>query len=481
MSNLLFVAGIIIILSTFASKIGTRFGIPVLLIFMGIGIIAGSDGLELISLADQELTRTIANIALMFILFDSGFNTKKQHLEAHAGPSLTLATLGIVVTAVALGVLVHFLLHQDWLFSFMIGAIISSTDAAAVMTVLRERPIVKRISSTLEIESAANDPMAILLTLFMINLVLNAGEASAGDYVFFVVKLVWQFVGGILVALACSKLAVWLYNHFKSENQGLFYVLYIGIVFATYGAADLVQANGVIAIFFTGYWMGNSTFVFQRGVSHFVSALSSFANMCVFLLLGLLVAPHSMVNVWREGIVLAAALILVARPIAVWICLLPFKFRRRERLFIAWGGLKGAVPVVLATYPAAYGLDPDGFVFNIVFFVVTFSCLIQGTTLAPFAKRLRFSVPKQSESPYSMELFSLDKTDFDVQCVPVTSKMPWLGKRIAELGLPEDIVISSMVRDRKIISPRGNTMVKEGDTLFILGKPSRVQEAVQVK
>ena len=304
-SYLLLIAGILIILSAFASRISTRFGIPVLLIFMGIGILAGPDFLNLLHFDSQETASTIANIALMFILFDSGFNTKKANLHAFAGPSLTLATFGILATTLILGFLIHILLDQDILFSLMLGAIISSTDAAAVMTVLRERPIQKKISSTLEIESAANDPMAILLTLFMINLIQNAGNATAGDYVFFVLQLIWQFAGGILIAFAASKIGVKIYNHFKSENLGLFYVLYIGILFATYSSADLLKANGIIAIFFAGYWLGNQRFVFKRGVSHFVSALSSFANMCVFLLLGILVVPHLMINVWWEGIILA--------------------------------------------------------------------------------------------------------------------------------------------------------------------------------
>ena len=497
-SYLLLIAGILIILSAFASRISTRFGIPVLLIFMGIGILAGPDFLNLLHFDSQETASTIANIALMFILFDSGSNTKKANLHAFAGPSLTLATFGILATTLILGFLIHILLDQDILFSLMLGAIISSTDAAAVMTVLRERPIQKKISSTLEIESAANDPMAILLTLFMINLIQNAGNATAGDYVFFVLQLIWQFAGGILIAFAASKIGVKIYNHFKSENLGLFYVLYIGILFATYSSADLLKANGIIAIFFAGYWLGNQRFVFKRGVSHFVSALSSFANMCVFLLLGILVVPHLMINVWWEGIILAIVLIFIARPLAVLLSLLPFKYKRKEQTFIAWGGLKGAVPVVLATYPAAYGLDPDNFVFNIVFFVVTLSCLIQGTTLSPFAKTLGFSVPKNRHSPYFMELFSLAQTNFEVMDVQITetapydikTQKPWHKSKIKELTLkrtqedPEEksenssVVITAIVRNKKIISPNGETRLKSGDILFLLGTHESLEEFV---
>ncbi len=474
----LLIFGVVIVVGTFASKISSRSGIPVLLVFLGIGMLIGSDGLNLFYFDSYEVARNLANIALMFILFDSGFNTHKENLKKFKGPSITLATLGIVLTAAILGILIHFILGIDMMKSFLIGSIISSTDAAAVMTIMRERPVKSRVSSTLEIESAANDPMAILLTIFMINLIKNSGAAEISDYIKFSINLAWQFAGGILVGRLCSWLFQWLFNHFGSGNQAMFYVLYIGAVLVTYNAADVLKANGTIAIFFCGYWLGNSNFVFRRGISHFVGGLSSFANMCVFLLLGLLVFPRSMVQVWDKALVLAIVLMLVARPLTVFLCTLPFKFKFRDRIFISWGGLKGAVPIVLATYPAANGLDGDGLIFNVVFFVVTLSCLVQGTTLSFFAKKLRLSVPKKIHSPYSLELFALDKTDFDIVDVQVHEDSPWNGKRISELNLPEDIVISSMVRSGKIISPRGNTLLQNDDILFVMGSPGRVEETL---
>ncbi|AEE15904.1 potassium/proton antiporter [Treponema brennaborense] len=475
---LLLVFGILIVAGTFASKISSRSGIPVLLIFLAIGMIAGSDVLNLIYFDNYEIARDLANFALMFILFDSGFNTKRANLKKYFGPSLTLATVGIIVTALCLGVLIHFLLKMDWLYSFLIGSIISSTDAAAVMTIMRERPVKSHVSSTLEIESAANDPMAILLTLFMVNLVQNAGSAAPSDYLLFVARLAWQFGGGILTGFVLSKVAVWLFNHFGSGNQAMFYVLYVGSVLSIYSTADIMGANGTIAVFFAGYWMGNTDFVFRRGVSHFISGVSSFANMFVFLLLGILVFPRSVAGVWQEGLILAAALIFIARPVTVFLCTAPFRFSFKDRLFISWGGLKGAVPVVLATYPAAFGLDPDSLIFNIVFFVVALSCLLQGTTLSFLAEKLGLSVSKQVHSPYSLELFALDKTEFDVVDVQIHEDSPWSGKRLAELSLPEDIVVSSMVRDGKILSPRGNTLIHNDDILFIMGSPDRIEQVV---
>lgn len=477
-SSMLLIFGALVIVGTFASKISSRFGIPVLLVFLGIGMIAGSDALALVEFDNYTVARDLANIALIFILFDSGFSTRREDLHRYKGPSLTLATAGIVVTAVCLGVLIHFLLGMGWLYSFLVGAIISSTDAAAVMTILKERPVKSHVSATLSIESAANDPMAILLTTFMINLILNSGAASAGDYVMFVLRLAWQFGGGILVAKLMSRIGIWLFNHFGSGNQAMFYVLYVGLVFTIYGLADVLGANGTIAVFFAGYWMGNSNFVFRRGVSHFISGLSSFANMFVFLMLGLLVFPSNMVQVWKQGLVLAFVLIFVARPITVFLCTLPFGFSFKDKLFITWGGLKGAVPIILATYPAAFGLDGNGLIFNIVFFVVSLSCLLQGTTLSFLAKKLGLDVKARVHSPYSLELFALDKTEFDVVDVQVHFGSVWCGKRLSDLALPEDIVVSTMVRAGKIISPRGNTLIQQDDILFVMGDPHRVEQVI---
>ncbi len=477
-SYLILILGLLIVIGTFLSKISSRIGLPVLLVFLGIGMLAGSDVLDLISFSDYRAARDFANMALIFILFDSGFNTKKVNLKKYCGPSLSLAIVGIMITAVCLGILIHFLLNMDWGLAFLIGAIISSTDAAAVMTIMREKPVKANVSSTLEIESAANDPMAILLTVFMITFAQNTESATFSHYAVFTAKLLWQFGGGILTAFILSRMAIWLFNHLGNDKQAMFYVLYVGVVVSIYSAADIIGANGTIAVFFAGYWMGNTNFVFRRGLSHFISGLSSFSNMFVFLMLGLLVFPHSMVKVWQQGIILALALIFVARPVTVFLCTAPFKFTLKDKIFISWGGLKGAVPIILATYPAAYGLDSDGLIFNIVFFVVLFSCSLQGTTLSFLAKKLDLSVPPQTHSPYSLELFALDKTDFDVVDVEIHPNSPWCGKRLSEISLPEDIVVSSMVRNGKIMSPRGNTQIQDKDILFIMGTPDRVLELV---
>lgn len=477
-TTLILIFGLLIVAGTFASKISNKFGLPVLLVFLLIGMLAGTDGLNLIQLDDYAMTRDVANIALLFILFDSGFNTKKDSLKKYAGPSITLATLGVAVTAVALGLLLHLLLKLELLYSLLIGAIISSTDAAAVMNIMRERPVKEHVSSTLEIESAANDPMAILLTTFMVNMVLQGGIPAPAEFGVLVVQLLWQFGGGILVAAVLSRVAIWLFNRFRCANQSMYYVLYVGTLLSIFGVADLIKANGTIAVFFAGFWMGNSNFVFKRGLSHFISGISTFANMVVFLLLGLLVVPKSMVSVWGSGLILAAVLIFVARPLTVWLCTSFFKFSTKDRLFISWGGLKGAVPIILATYPAAAGLDGDGMIFNIVFFVVALSCLLQGGTLSFLAKKLGLSIPPQIHSPYSLELFALDHTDIDVVDTLIHQESPLVGKRLMDLQLPHSMVISSIVRHGKLVSPRGATVLENNDIVFFMGNRWEVEQVI---
>ena len=259
-TTLILIFGLLIVAGTFASKISNKFGLPVLLVFLLIGMLAGTDGLNLIQLDDYAMTRDVANIALLFILFDSGFNTKKDSLKKYAGPSITLATLGVAITAVALGLLLHLLLRLELLYSLLIGAIISSTDAAAVMNIMRERPVKEHVSSTLEIESAANDPMAILLTTFMVNMVLQGGIPAPAEFGVLVAQLLWQFGGGILVALVLSRVAIWLFNRFRSANQSMYYVLYVGTVLSIFGVADLIKANGTIAVFFAGFFSASSFF-----------------------------------------------------------------------------------------------------------------------------------------------------------------------------------------------------------------------------
>ncbi len=454
----------LVILGAFSTKLASRSGIPILLVFLGIGMIVGSDVLGLIDFGDAALAQQIANVALIFVLFEAGFSTKRTALRSTFGPSLTLATVGIAVTSAVLGVAVHFLLGLDWAYSLLIGSIVSSTDAAAVITIMRQRPVQSRVSSTLEVESAANDPMAILLTVTMIEIV----SGHAGNIPLFLLELAWKLAGGILLGWLASKAGVFLFDRLRADSRSYYHVLAFGAALFVFGLGEIVRSSGIIAVFFCGYWLGNAEFSYKRGVSHFIEGLSTLSNMAIFLLLGLLVFPRSVLPMWKEGLILAGLMIFIARPVAVFLSTLFFRYTLRERLFLIWGGIKGAVPIVLATYPAAAGLPGSEYVFNVVFFAVFTSCLFQGTTIGWVARALGLSVAARPPALYSVELLSRGRLEVDMVEVGIERGGRADGRTLAEIALPRSLVVSSIVRGERIITPRGDTRFQPDDLVFVL-------------
>ena len=471
--SIIIVISLLLAAGAFSSKLTARYSVPVLVILIGVGMLAGSDFLNLIYFDDMKLTQSIANFGLIFIIFESGFYTKKSVLKQTFGPSMTLATFGIIITAFGLGYLVHLILKFDLLYSFMIGAIISSTDAAAVIMIIRQNPIQKYVASILEVESAANDPMAILLTVLMIQLLISG---TGSGILLLSSQLLWQFLGGIMFGFISSKIGRYLFNNLKSDNKGHYYVLFMGIILFTYSFAGLFKTNGIIAIFFAGYWFGNFDFIFKMGISHFIDGLSSFFNMAIFLLLGLLVFPKNMIVFWKEGLIVAALLTFIVRPLAVFICAYPFKLKFKEAVFISWGGIKGIVPVVLATYPALYGLDDDLKVFNIIFFAVLLSCLMQGTTVNRLAGLLGLATPATNKAAFYIQLFTLDNTDLEMIEAHISDESQIIKKAIKDLKFPDHTLITAIIRGKEIISPNGNTVINKNDVMFILTKKANIND-----
>ncbi|WP_308604758.1 potassium/proton antiporter [uncultured Fibrobacter sp.] len=461
---MIFFLALLIIASIFSTKISDKIGVPVLLVFLAVGIIVGSDVLGLIKFSDAQTTKRIADILLIFILFDGGFRTSRDDLQLVAKPATILATFGVLITAVVLGIAIHFIMDYEFMTSMMIGSIISSTDAAAVLLITRQNPLKRKIAATLNVESAANDPMAILLTLTFVGSLAGQGSTPIG----FITSLLWQFTGGIFTGYLVSKVARLLFDKLKSENRGYYYVLIVGVILLAYGSAEIIKANGIIAVFFMGYWLGNSDFVSKRGVSNFLEGVSTFSNMTLFLMLGLLAFPRSFSLVWKEGLLIATLMIFIARPIAVFLSTIPFRFTMKERLFLCWGGIKGAVPIVLATYPAAYGIDSNESVFNIIFFAVILSCLLQGSSLGHLARLFKLTIPKRPLSPFSVELHSVRRADLDMYEFQVFSTSFCQGKCIKDLHLGNEVVITSITRNAKILPPKGGVQLQTNDILFIL-------------
>lgn len=464
---------LLIIAAVFSARVGSRFGIPLLIVFLGVGMLFGSDALKLIYFDDAGLTRQVADVLLIFIIFEGGFQTKRAAFRSVIGPALTLATFGVLATALILGALIHLLTDFGLVNSLLIGSIISSTDAAAVLMITRQTPLRSRISTTLEVESAANDPMAILLTVAFIE-AATGGTANAPR---FAADILWKFGGGVAVGFAGGWLSRVLFDRLGSENRGYYYVLGIGAPLLCYGLADAVGANGIIAVFFGAYRLGNADFAFKRGVNHFIEGIAAFCNVALFLMLGLLVFPSRLGPIWQEGAAIALLLIFAARPAALLLGTLFFKYEWKERVFMAWGGIKGAVPIVLATYPAAYGIDPEGRIFNIVFFAVLLTCVLQGSTLGSLARLLKLTVPRKQRSPYSVELHATRRSDIDLFDLEIGPDSAAVGTRIADLRLPPETLISSIVRGEKLILPKGSTVLAAGDLISVMAPAAGIDAA----
>jgi cell volume regulation protein A len=463
----------LIILATFSTKITAKIGVPGLLVFLGIGMLFGSDGFSWIYFDNMLLAQQISNIALIIILFEGGYNVKYSLIRTAFAPAITLATLGIIITTVVTGFFLRFFFGFDWLPAFLLGAIISSTDAAAVFSILRGKALPPKVSATLEVESASNDPMAILLTIAIIGLIKGETQNTWQ----WIGLFLWQFIGGFGIGWIVFIVGRWLFNSLKARTGGFYYVLILGICFLAYGFAEAVKANGFIAVFFAGVMFGNNRFAFKGGVSHFLEGVSTFAQVLVFLLLGLLVFPKQLFTTWHEGIWIALILIFISRPAAVFLCTMFSKFSQKERLFITWGGVKGAVPIVLATYPAVAGLDPENRLFNIVFFAVLITTLLEGSTLDWIGKKLRL-LRKSSPKPLvSMELMALENANVELIEIVLDEQFTASGKLVRELNLPQEVLITAIVRENQLISAKGNTLLRSSDLLFVL-TPTELSESI---
>ena len=466
MDLLYIVTPLLLILVVLAAVWLDRWSVPVIVVALGAGILFGSDVLNLVRFDDALLTNQVANLALVFILFHGGFGTRRDDFRAVALPAGGLATWGVVLTA--LFSLLLFWKGLGWEFpkACLLAAIISSTDAAAIFSILRRRALPRKLSSLVEIESAANDPMAVLLTVIAVQS-LAAGESLdwsvAGAFV-------WKFVAGPLTGWLLARAALWLFNRLSPQERGHYYVLYLGVVMLTYGLAEWMQGSGMLAVFVAGFVMGNRPFVHKQGVAAFSSALSTIANIGMFVLMGLLVFPKQWQTLWVDGLLLFLGLTLVSRPLAVFVGTLGMHLGVRKKLFIAWAGLRGSVPIVLATYPAAAGL-PAGLsqdIFNLVFFAVLLSVLVQGSTLGAVARWLGFAAPSRPAPLYNLELITMAHSDMDLLVVDLPGPQGTEGPFIHELQLPPSAAITLITRGKEVVSPRGPTRLKGWDQVTVL-------------
>jgi len=466
--TLLLLAGILVLLSIFASKVSERFGVPALLIFIGLGMLAGSEGPGGIYFDDAAVARLVGIVALVLILYSGGLDTVWTDIRPVLARGIALSTVGVLVTAFALGAFVAWIAGLSLGQGLLLGAVASSTDAAAVFAVLRSRgtQLKGEVRSLLELESGANDPTAVFLTISIIALISGTNGGLSGTIVMFF----WQMGVGAAVGFALSKLAVFVINRIQLDHDGLYPVLSLALVVLTYGCADLARGSGFLAVYVAGLVMGNSIYVHKRSLIRFHDGLAWLGQIGMFLTLGLLVFPSRIGPVIVTGLLAAVFLIFVARPLSVVISLTFSRFRLREQVFISWVGLRGAAPIVLATFALVAGVDGADEIFNIVFFVVLVSVLVQGTTVAAAARWLKVEGTAFRPNPFESD--ELPNTRLVEYHVPAHSDL--VGRQVAKAGLPDTARLLLIFRYGSFVLPSGGMRLRRDDVLTILADEAAI-------
>lgn len=467
--QLIIYGSLLVLLGILSRKFSARVGLPALVLFMLLGMAAGSEGLGGIAFDDYRIAHGIGTVALVVILFDGGLRTPLTSLRVAWKPALTLATAGVLLTAGITGVAASWILGLDMLEGMLLASIIASTDAAAVFSILRTQGVRlnDRLSATLEIESGSNDPTAIFLTVGFIEVLLGDRPLGPGLLLFFVQQMGIGLVAGYVL----GRLSAQLINRINLDAAGLYPVLVLTLGAGTYGLAVAIGGSGYMAVYVAGIVLGGSSLVFQRGTLLFHDAMAWVSQIVMFVVLGLLSYPSALLGVAWEGLAVAAVLMFVARPVSVFALAWPFKFTFRELVLISWVGLKGAVPVILATFPLLFGVENGLAYFNVIFFVVLVSVLTQGWSLPQVARWLRLNQPIEAEPPVTLDITSLKHVEADIVDYVVSETSAAAHLRLSELDLPQDVVIAMVTRGTEIIPARGATVLLPGDHAFVILRP----------
>lgn len=488
-ASILALTGALLLLGAVSNKLSSKANMPILLTFLAIGAATAGFGFIPETLFTDGMTRAInvfGTVAMCFILFSGGLNTRFSSMRGVLLPASLLASFGVVITALVMGTVCYFLQRvsghsMDLALCLLFGALISSTDAAAVMAVLRNRNTALRgdLQPLLEMESGSNDPAAYLLTIILLEIVRSGGATSFwGIAAELAVKVFWGLTMGATAGLVFGAVAQWIYNTAARkkflEYEGLYFVIGIAVVLLTFGLTEkYLRGNGLLAVYVCGITMGNIRFSFKKALTQFNEGASWLMQVSLFTVLGFLISPEELIRPRQfiDGLLLAALLLFAARPLAVWICLIGSKFTAREKLFVSWVGLRGAAPIMLATFPLAAGIRDAGIILNMVFFIVLASILIQGSTLMPLARWLGLARPAADRARAPLELEITDERgDSEMFEFEVSAEAEFVGKSVAELGLPSGALILLVRRDGKFFPPGGGSRIEAGDGLLIMGR-----------
>ena len=475
--NILLIGSILLFVSIAVSKTSARFGVPTLLLFLIVGMLFGSDGLG-IQFNDMKDAQFVGMIALCIILFSGGMDTKFHEIKPVLAPGLVLSTVGVLLTAVFTGIFIWWLSGMQWsnifftfLPSLLLASTMSSTDSASVFAILRSQKmnLKHNLRPMLELESGSNDPMAYMLTIVLIQLI-TAESNGAGAIV---ISFLQQFIFGGLIGYGTGKLAVYIINKLNLDNKSLYPIFMLAVVFFTFSVCDLFKGNGYLAVYISGMMIGNSKIANRKEISTFFDGLTWLFQIIMFILLGLLVNPREMLDVACVAMLIAGFMILIGRPLSVALCLLPFrKITARSKLYISWVGLRGAVPIIFATYPVVANVEGADQIFNIVFFITLLSLILQGTTLPFFARKLGLSAPmEKTGNDFGVEL--PDEIDTDLTDITVTPAMIADGDTLKDMSLPQGTLVMIVKRGTEFLVPNGSLHLQVGDKLLLISEGAK--------
>ncbi|MDR0976531.1 MAG: potassium/proton antiporter [Prevotellaceae bacterium] len=478
--NILLIGSILLFVSIIVGKTGYRFGVPALLLFLLVGMFFGSDGLGL-QFNNVKEAQFIGMVALSIILFTGGMDTKFSEIRPVLAQGIVLSTVGVLLTALFTGLFIWWIGGMSWtkihlpiLTSLLLASTMSSTDSASVFAILRSQKmnLKHNLRPMLELESGSNDPMAYMLTIVFIQL-LGSSHMGIGAVLG---SFAIQFVVGAAAGYLLGKLALQMLNKLNIDNQALYPILLLAFVFFTFSVTDLLKGNGYLAVYIAGMMVGNHKFMNRRNVYTFMDGLTWLMQIIMFLCLGLLVNPHEMLKVAGVATLIGVFMIFVGRPLSVWLCLLPFvkKMTANSRHFVSWVGLRGAVPIIFATYPVVASVPGADVIFNIVFFITIVSLVIQGTTVSLVARRLHLSMPiEKTGNDFGVELPEEMDTETDLRDMTVTTEMLEQGDTLKDITLPGGALVMIVKRGSEFLIPNGSLKLHLGDKLLLISEKKR--------
>ena len=480
--NILLIGSILLFVSIVVGKTGYRFGVPALLLFLLVGMLFGSDGLGL-QFHNAKIAQFIGMVALSVILFSGGMDTKFKEIRPILSPGIVLSTVGVFLTALFTGLFIWYLSGMSWtnihfplITSLLLASTMSSTDCASVFAILRSQKmnLKHNLRPMLELESGSNDPMAYMLTIVLIQFIQSDGMGTGNIIGSFII----QFLVGAAAGYILGKLAILILNKINIDNQSLYPILLLSFVFFTFAITDLLRGNGYLAVYIAGMMVGNHKITFRKEIATFMDGLTWLFQIIMFLMLGLLVNPHEMIEVAVVALLIGVFMIVIGRPLSVFLCLLPFrKITLKSRLFVSWVGLRGAVPIIFATYPVVANVEGSNMIFNIVFFITIVSLIVQGTSVSFVARLLHLSTPlEKTGNDFGVEL--PEEIDTDLSDMTITMEMLNEADTLKDMNLPKGTLVMIVKRGDEFLIPNGTLKLHVGDKLLLISEKNK-QETVK--